>query len=65
MFAAETYTAGDFFEVRVFLLKSRDGYFKEEGLKPVLHLRGDDELVLLRRAVAEAKSLFLTDEKEG
>jgi hypothetical protein len=60
-FAAETSRAGDCFEVKVFGLKTRDGYFKEESLKPVLRLRGNDELELLLRAVAEMESLLLTD----
>ena len=64
-FAAETYRAGDSFEVKVFPLKTRDGYFKEEGLKPVLRLRGNDELDLLRRAVAEMESSLLTNRKNG
>jgi hypothetical protein len=56
-FAAETRATGRGFEVKVYSLRTADGYFKQDILKPVLHLRGEDEEELLRQARAWIESL--------
>jgi hypothetical protein len=52
LFAAETFRVGREYEVRVFLIRPSDSYFKKEKLKAILSFKGDDEEELLRRAVS-------------
>ena len=58
LYAAETFPAGDGFEVRVFCLRPRDGYFRQESAGAVLRLRGADEADLLKQAVRQTEQLI-------
>lgn len=51
LFAAETRSQGDHFEVKVFSLQLGDSYFRHETLAPLVHLFGRDQPQLLREAI--------------
>ena len=55
LFAAETFRIGREYEVRVFLIRPSDSYFKKEKLKAILSFRGAGEQELMRQAVSRMK----------
>ncbi|HEY2934521.1 MAG TPA: hypothetical protein VGK99_22515 [Acidobacteriota bacterium] len=63
LYAAETFPAGGGFEVRVFCLEPRDGYFRRESAHALLRLKGNDEAALLQQAVHETGLLIKQQEE--
>lgn len=59
LYAAETFPAGDGFEVRVFSLQPSDGYFRQEGARALLRLKGSEEAVLVEMAVRRTEQLVM------